>query len=307
MAALSFGVAAVHDRAPPALRAARYLKERGYHDRLAHFVLASEGLAQTCEAVHWALQESKSTPDRKRSITKEKIPALVLVAINTIVFTSWQAAELLEMEGLDNWMIQYFSYTPISAARDPHTVLTSVFSHSDLIHLSGNMFTLWMFAPQVVRLLGYRGFAYFYVGSAYAKDLFEQIIFSRIAPKQNAMMNEVGASGSISAVQILYCLSFPSNKFKIKDTALSAPLAALIWVIQDMWQLNDNYIGHGVHLSGYLFAFLVWGWRHVEEHGMLKVYHDIISRLIKYMEQAFYWLIYNMEQVLNSSVEEADK
>lgn len=288
VAASGLPVAAAHQRPPPISRWTRYMKNQGYHHRLAHFVIASEALARVSEAtVDLDLVRTKSSV-RKRQTLKEKIPALILVVFNTVIFLAWQLDAVLETQGIGNWMIQHFTHNPSFSAELPHTILTSAFSHASPRHIWGNMIALWMFTPQVVRLLGYRGFAYFYVGSAYASKALDQVLFSR-----HNRRTSLGASGAISAVQILHCLSFPSNKFKIDDFAVSAPRAALIWAAEEMWLLNsDDGVGHGAHLGGYLFGALVFGWRYVEKHGAHKVCQNVLD-----------WLFYNLEKVLDSSVE----
>lgn len=280
-------VVAAHQRPMQISRVTRYMTDRRYHHRLAHFVIASEALVRASELTV-GLELTRTTSGRKRRPSKEKIPALILVVFNAAIFLAWQFAIVLETQGLGNWMTRHFIHNPTYAAKLPHTILTSTFSHASSKHIWGNMIALWMFTPRVVRLLGHRGFAYFYVGSAYASTILDQMLFSRHNKRPS-----LGASGAISAVQILHCLSFPNNKFQIKDIVVSAPGAALIWAVEEILLLSsDDGVGHGAHLGGYLFGALVWCWRYVELHGARKVCNEVLD-----------WLFYNLENVLDSSVE----
>ncbi len=69
-------------------------------------------------------------------------------------------------------------------------ILTSAFTHSDLIHIAFNMFALWILGPQLERLLGRARFLALYLVSALVASAFV-MLFS--AP----FVSTVGASGAI--------------------------------------------------------------------------------------------------------------
>jgi membrane associated rhomboid family serine protease len=71
----------------------------------------------------------------------------------------------------------------------------------------------------------------------------------------------VGASGVLSAVISFHCLSFPHKTFPIGGTDLGAPLAALVWAINDLAALlhdSSSNVGHGAHLGGALFGLTMY-------------------------------------------------
>jgi hypothetical protein len=70
----------------------------------------------------------------------------------------------------------------------------------------------------------------------------------------------LGVPGVLSAVISFPCLSFPHNTFPIGGTNLGAPLAALVWAINDLMLLHDpsSNVGHGAHLGGALFGLTMY-------------------------------------------------
>jgi len=119
------------------------------------------------------------------------------------------------------------------------------------------MAALYAFAPDIVSLLGYRNFAYFYMASVYGSELFDCRVISRLQ-RQTAKYS-LGASGVICALVSFYCLSFPQATFLVGGLPLKAPVCALVWATMDFVDLGkQNGIGNGAHLGGYVCGFLIW-------------------------------------------------
>lgn len=142
-----------------------------------------------------------------------------------------------------------------------HTTVTSAFSHVSLDHFLSNMSVLRAFVSGVVRDLGCRRFAYFYIASAYASKLFDGFIFSRSIQQPG---HSLGASGVLSAVVTFRCLTYPHSTFLFGklELSLEAPLAAFVWALDDALLLDSgDGIGHGAHLGGALFGAITYSIR----------------------------------------------
>jgi membrane associated rhomboid family serine protease len=232
---------------------------------------------------------------------------------------AWFMTQFFESQKGYDWMLSHFML-PLDKKRrrsKPHTVGTSAFSHMDVSHFLSNMGVLCLFVPDLCRDLGCRGFAYFYIASAYASNFFEEAVFSRVFSRVvsrtasffkkyvervfcgeggidhlkgnhedliNELISEVldeeqkrvnddkrnraqkpqyslalGASGILSAVVSFHCLTFPRNAFPIGGRSVEAPVAALLWAINDLVLLHaGDGVGHGAHLGGTLFGIIVY-------------------------------------------------
>lgn len=69
-------------------------------------------------------------------------------------------------------------------------LITSAFTHAEILHIAFNMFALWILGPQLERLLGRTRFLALYLVSALAASAFV-MLFS------NPLVSTVGASGAI--------------------------------------------------------------------------------------------------------------
>lgn len=216
------------------------------------FLVASEGLAQSIRMLS-LVQDEKDAKDYEYA-------APIICGLNTIVLLAWTVTQFLPSYNGYIWMASHFLLPSDKSSRRmrPHTIVTSAFSHYDLEHFLSNMAALRAFVPGIVCDLGCRRFAYFYIASAYASTIFDSIIFSRHIGTHNYKCS-LGASGILSAVMTFHCLSFPKKTFEVSGVALSAPLGALAWAINEALLLRgDDNIGHGHHLGGALFGAIVY-------------------------------------------------
>ena len=174
----------------------------------------------------------------------------------------------------------------------PHTVLTSTFMHPTLKHFLINMLEATFVIPSIVRLfsyrkshtnllLGYRRFAYFYIGSAYASTFLDDRFFSYLsnykeAPARQPLLLQFrrfvslfvglrsgptrltpasfGASGCVSAAMMFFFLS--------RECLWQKILVPLLILASDLYPLlygtKDENIHHGVHLGGFIYGCLIW-------------------------------------------------
>lgn len=83
------------------------------------------------------------------------------------------------------------------------SVFASIFLHANLLHLGGNMWTLWIFGNNIEdRLRGFR-FARFYLTTGVIATL------AFVAVNPSATVPLIGASGAIAGVMGAYLILFP--------------------------------------------------------------------------------------------------
>ena len=131
---------------------------------------------------------------------------------------------------------------------------TSMFLHSDLMHLGGNMLFLWVFGNAINDRLGHVGYAAFYLTGGVLAGL-GHMMFSQ-APV-------LGASGAISAVTGAYLVLFPMVRltmvfwFYLITTFRISSIYFLLFSFAKDAYMSFNGVGnvaYGAHLSGYVFG-----------------------------------------------------
>lgn len=185
-----------------------------------------------------------------------------ILAINVVVFLGWIGARM--SPGLRQLMVIDFLVSPsrILAGRW-WTVLTSVFSHSELWHLLINLLVLWSFGPVIERVLGRRRFVAFYLGTGVLASISHCVTSALLLGELDAAA--LGASGALSGVLLLFALLFPRHKILLFGIIpLPALVGALAFVGLDVWGLIAQAqggglpIGHGAHLGGAICGFVYW-------------------------------------------------
>lgn len=196
------------------------------------------------------------------------VPAvtLLLILINLLVFLyEWSLPEVprgLRSHALTlNGFILHYGIVP-DRFRSA-SLITSMFIHAGLLHISGNMWFLWMFGKAVEDYLGHVRFLMFYLLCGVSAGLIHAVVnaFST-APT-------VGASGAIAGVMGAYLVKFPRARIStlvvviIFITTLDLPayiLLAFWFVIQffnGLGSIGDTAISHGevawfAHVGGFL-------------------------------------------------------
>ena len=148
-----------------------------------------------------------------------------------------------------------FMFTP--AERAPVTWITSQFMHAGLIHLAGNMYVLYLFAPAVAYRLGL-WFMPFYLACGIAANLLHAAVdpFSHVPC--------LGASGAVAGVMGAFVVLFPKSRLKFWGRAgpafqtyvLSPLLFSIVWVLAEGMGAFDGSRGvaHWAHLGGFIFG-----------------------------------------------------
>lgn len=109
------------------------------------------------------------------------------------------------------------------------TLLTSMFMHSGILHLFGNMLYLWIFGDNVEHRFGHVRFLIFYLVSGLIAS------FAQIAVGPDTVIPNLGASGAIFGVLGAYMVLFPRNRVNVIVFyfVVSLPAVAVIgvWVV----------------------------------------------------------------------------
>ena len=132
--------------------------------------------------------------------------------------------------------------------------LSSGFLHVNQGHLFVNMFTLFFFAPVVIRLLGDVNFILIYIVSLYVGN----VITYRIN-KNKLNYNAVGASGAVMGVVYSSILLYPNMTLYFIIIPMPAYVFGLLYLwysIYSMKNVRDN-IGHEAHLGGAIAGFFL--------------------------------------------------
>lgn len=184
-----------------------------------------------------------------------------IIVLNVMVFIGWSLAAW-NFTPLQ-WMMDNFlvSWDALEQGL-PWVLITSVFSHSNFLHLFINMYVLRSFGTVLVHLLGPISFLNFYLIAGIVGS-FTHALVSLIflnAPSLPAL----GASGAIAGVILLFSLMFPKEKLLLMGLVpIDARWAALLIVGIDVWGLVEQSrggglpIGHGAHLGGAMMG-IVW-------------------------------------------------
>ena len=135
-------------------------------------------------------------------------------------------------------------------------MISSAFLHVDYMHLAFNMFTLYMFAPEVIGYFGSFTFLLIYAGSLVSGSLltlyFHQNDFGYRA---------VGASGAVTGVLYSAILINPDMNLYLFFIPIAIPayifgIGYLLYSIYGMKAKNDN-IGHTAHFGGAIGGYAI--------------------------------------------------
>jgi len=141
-------------------------------------------------------------------------------------------------------------------------LLTSMFLHSGLLHIIGNMLFLWIFGDNVEDFFGHFPYLVFYIVCGIGAGLVH-VLFN-----MNSRIPAVGASGAISGVMGAYILLYPRARILTLVFIFLLPIPA-VFVLGE-WFLGQFLAGvsslgvrvnGGVavwaHIGGFLVGMLI--------------------------------------------------
>ncbi|MCP4439589.1 MAG: rhomboid family intramembrane serine protease [Aureispira sp.] len=192
-----------------------------------------------------------------------------LLIINVLMF--------LATLSFENFMYGNLSLFPVQSPDfQPYQVVTHMFMHGDGMHIFFNMFTLFMFGPDIERAFGPKKFLIYYLGTglgaAALHTLVQYIEISQLDPNTMAYMQHlftptVGASGAIFGLLAAFGMLYPNRMIMLLIPPI--PMKAKYFVL--IFGAIELYLGvsgkqpgvaHFAHLGGAIFGVLmVLFWR----------------------------------------------
>ena len=134
-------------------------------------------------------------------------------------------------------------------------VLTSMFLHGGIMHLLGNMWSLWIFGNNIEDRLGYLWYALFYAAGGVAATA------AHYALQPDSTIPIVGASGAISAVMGAYAVWYPRAPIKTIVFLVFRDIQAIwflgIWFVTQFFLGSNSGIAWMAHVGGFVFGVIV--------------------------------------------------
>jgi rhomboid family protein len=155
-----------------------------------------------------------------------------------------------------------FGQAPFEAAFLP--LLTSMFLHSGIAHIAGNMLFLWIFGDNVEDFYGHFTYLLFYLVCGIGSGLLH-VLFN-----MSSTVPALGASGAISGVMGAYALLYPRSRILTLVFIFLVPIPAVIilgywFILQFLSGISSLAVGAGAsggvawwaHVGGFLLGMLI--------------------------------------------------
>ena len=147
---------------------------------------------------------------------------------------------------------------------EPWQLVSYAFLHGSLMHLAFNGFALYMFGPEIERLLGPWRFVTYFVTCVVGAAL-TQLAVLRVTG--SPPVPTVGASGGIFGLLLAFGLAWPRRRLVL----VFPPIPMPAWLFVTLYGLIELYLGvtgteqgvaHFAHLGGMVAGFvLILYWR----------------------------------------------
>lgn len=146
----------------------------------------------------------------------------------------------------------------------PWQIVSYAFLHGGATHLLFNMFALYMFGPDIERLLGSQRFLLYYFVCVAGAALAQLLVLHFLG---NPPVPTVGASGGIFGLLLAFGMAFPRRKLML----IFPPIPMPAWLFVTLYGLLELYLGltgsnagvaHFAHLGGMVGGLaLIFYWR----------------------------------------------
>jgi membrane associated rhomboid family serine protease len=141
-------------------------------------------------------------------------------------------------------------------------LITSMFLHSGLLHILGNMLFLWIFGDNVEDYFGHGTYLFFYLLCGIGSGLL-QVLFNF-----HSTLPALGASGAISGVMGAYLILYPKSQILTLVFIFVIPVPALIilgvWFLMQFFSAVSTVgtkmsggVAWWAHVGGFLLGMLV--------------------------------------------------
>jgi membrane associated rhomboid family serine protease len=148
-------------------------------------------------------------------------------------------------------------HAPLALAFAP--LLTSMFLHSGLLHLLGNMLFLWIFGDNVEDFYGHGMYLFFYLFCGIGSGLAHSLV------NLHSTLPAVGASGAISGVMGAYLVLYPHARILTLVLFFLIPIPAvfilLYWFllqffsgINSLGMASSGGVAWWAHIGGFLLG-----------------------------------------------------
>jgi membrane associated rhomboid family serine protease len=193
----------------------------------------------------------------RRSVLGNWSAVAILIVINVAIFVLDQLTDPVGRG--ERWLDAHMALPPDLLTRPWMfwTLLTYGFSHdpTNIIHVGGNMFVLWVFGVDVERLYGREKFMRLYLSLVVLSGLAWVVLqqFSKSG------VPVIGASGAIMGIMVVYICNYPNRMFLFYFVLpVPAWVLGIFYLALDVFGVispHDN-TAHAAHIAGALFGLL---------------------------------------------------
>ena len=189
------------------------------------------------------------------------IVTIIFIASNTVIFIyqtilPTESFAIFKNHGL---IPAHLMDSPINAYP---TIYSSMFLHSGIGHLAGNMLYLWIFGNNIEDVLGKFKFIIFYMICGTIASI------GHIVTDLHSEIPMVGASGAISGILGGYLILFPFTRVKtlvflgflITIIRIPAIILLIIWILIQIFSgivTDDSGIAWFAHIGGFVAGMLL--------------------------------------------------
>lgn len=219
-------------------------------------------------------------PTRRFSVV-----VVTLIALNVLVFLvdrftgrtvyiiqHTEIGDIIRGKEFIGGLTLQYSLVPAKFSSDPAsawiTVFSSMFLHSNWLHIGGNMLSLWIFGNNVEDTLGRARFLAFYLICGVGAAMLQ--VYTN--PTDTAPM--VGASGAVAGLMGAYIILFPKAEILsivpifIVGMLMEVPAIIVIgvWILTQFanaWWLGGGELSHGggvayfAHIGGFVAGIVL--------------------------------------------------
>jgi membrane associated rhomboid family serine protease len=174
---------------------------------------------------------------------------LFLVGINVLIYV---------MQMINPRITAYLALSPLLVRNGFYWQLfTYMFAHGSVTHILFNMLALFFFGAQVERRMGSKEFLLYYLLTGFLAGVLSFFIYWFTGAY---MVQLMGASGALFAVQLAYATFFPDSKVYIWGILpLRAPVMVLGFTALELFSSVVGFrsgVAHLTHLAGFAFGWL---------------------------------------------------
>lgn len=177
---------------------------------------------------------------------------LALIITNVVIF----AAQVI----FDPWFTETFALMPLNALNGAWwQFFTYMFLHADPLHISLNMFALFLFGVVMESALGWKKYLFLYLASGVGSAIFYIFLTLTFLPGEMTVLM-LGASGAVYGILAAFGFMFPKEviyAYFVPLPAISAVfLFAAIELIAGITGIMPGIANFG-HLGGIITAALI--------------------------------------------------